>query len=421
MNLAKQTPWQRGLLVAAGIYAVLRLLIHFFTIPDILASTDLTIYLRAAQDLQAGQALYRVEELAGASNFQYAPAFALAYTPLLGLPLQTVVALLSFFYPLAFSLLFWRWDAIFRRLELDKVRKALWSLLPLALVYEVFWSDISYMNFYILLPLLATLLLEAILDENLPLGVLWLGLILPIKPFWAFPLLLPLVCRRWRYFLSLAAGGAGLYLFFCLLTGLVAGWEYAFGQYLAYAQFTLQISANFTWKLLANGDLLGYNHSIRQALTYFLGDGALTAGLAAALKVALFVPFLVSLYREWANPGSADRRLRQLDLFWGVYLVVFLGLDVVWELALGLVLCAVLWPSASRLGRIAMTSTFGLVALLDVWRLLTYLIGGDAIITPKGEMLTDPAVYFPLVLVQILVFYALWLVNRFRPARQVVA
>ncbi len=413
MPKSKPVSWQRIFLIVACGYACLRFTAHLIGLSSLVPYSDLPVYLRTAERLLAGQPLYHLKELASVSYFQYAPVFALYYTPMLSLPINLAALLLSLLYPITYALLFWRWNVILQHLQLEAARQVLWKLLPIILVYEVFWSDLAYLNLYTLIPLCATLLLEAILNKNLPLAILWLAIILPIKPFWAFPVLLPLLFKRWRFFFKLVAGGMIAYLALAVLAGVIVGWSYTFEQYMAYFDFLLHLSSNFSWRILAEGNLLGYNHSIKQVIVYFGGVSALSLGIAAILKGALLFPLALILFKEWKNPPVNESAIRQLNLFWGLYLAVFIWLDIVWEVALGWALCAYLWPFLTRRWeRLAIGATFGVMAMLDPWRLASFIAGGDHIVGARGEILTDPSAYAPLILAELLVFYGLWFKTR---------
>jgi len=55
-------------------------------------------------------------------------------------------------------------------------------LLPVWLVFAQFWSDLGYLNVYVLMALLATLFIDALLDERLGWSLVWVSIILQIKP-----------------------------------------------------------------------------------------------------------------------------------------------------------------------------------------------------------------------------------------------
>ena len=71
------------------------------------------------------------------------------------------------------------------------------------MLFTTFWNDLAYLNVYIFMALLATLLIDAILCERLGWSVLWASIILQIKPQWAFAVAVPLLLGRYRFFARL--------------------------------------------------------------------------------------------------------------------------------------------------------------------------------------------------------------------------
>ena len=133
------------------------------------------------------------------------------------------------------------------------------------------WDDFSYMNTYILIALFATFLIEAVLQENLVWASFWLGaVILPIKPHWAFALVLPLLLGRYRFFLKLLLGAALAYLIVAGITILAGGFDYGIRQYQDYFAFLSKLTRDYPW-WGPDRPFLGYNHSIMQIVLYLLG------------------------------------------------------------------------------------------------------------------------------------------------------
>ncbi|MBN1313216.1 MAG: DUF2029 domain-containing protein [Anaerolineae bacterium] len=416
-TLWADSKWYRCGVIAAALYATLRLLIHFVSLEWAVSLSDLAIYLLAAERAVAHQPLYLVSELATASSFQYAPVIAALFVPLLSLPEITVSILFSLFHVLIYILLIWRWDVILHRCGFAAERRTLWALLPLTLVYEVFWSDIGYLNVYILMPLLATLLLEAILEQKWMRATVWLSIILPIKPFWAFPILLPALFRRWKFLAAMVAAALAVYLATILLTCSLFSVDYGLQEYVAYFQFINQMSSAFAWRTLNAGLLLGYNHSLKQTFVYFLGASPFTLGLVTALKTLLLLPLAWTLFKLWRRPpGSVLPRV--LDLFFALYLGIFIWLDVVWEVALALVLLAWLWPRLKRVEKWVAGLAVIPLSLMDIWRLLSYLAFGDSIMTERGDILIDPSAYAPLILLELAALYGLTLLALWREEKE---
>src|SRR5262245_7673410 len=97
-----------------------------------------------------------------------------------------------------------------------------WTL-PVWLIFSGFWGDLGYLNIYILMALLATLLIDALLADDLLASVLWLSLILQTKPQWVFAAALPLLLGHYRFFFRLIGLAAVTYVGIAALTIAVVG------------------------------------------------------------------------------------------------------------------------------------------------------------------------------------------------------
>ncbi len=377
---------------------------------------DLQIYLNAAkhfylrQDLYLKGSLERLEE-----HYPYAPPFAMVFMPFLLLSPVAVSVVHTLLHVVAYGLLYVRWAAIFRRYELGTAAEKLaWSL-PLWLVFSSFWTDLGYLNIYIIMALFGTLFIEAILDEHLGRALLWLSVIAQIKPHWTFAIAVPLLMGRWRFFWRLVGRAAVVYLLVAGTTILVAGPAYGLQQYADYVGFLSRLSRDFPWRG-PDKPFLGYNHSIKQIVVYLLGVSPATLRLATLIKAVLLMPLVVVVLRHlWWRYGRGQEGLSArlaLDLAFLLYLGAFIWLDMVWELSLGVAIYPYLLGTTSdRRIRYGLSAAFLPYALLDPVRTFSFLIGGMRVILPGPYVATDPAIYFPLIMVSILAFYA-WLVVR---------
>src|SRR6266508_6582706 len=162
----------RVLLILAIVYAVLRLAIQIFLFADALSpeavaqgvqvSADLQqSYIASAQHFQAREDLYMKGSLEHVeAHYLYSPAFAFFFGPILLLPLQILLPLLIVIHIAAYALFYIWWDRIFQRNNLPKISRQWALLLPVFLVFSPFWDDLSYMNTYILIALVATFLID---------------------------------------------------------------------------------------------------------------------------------------------------------------------------------------------------------------------------------------------------------------------
>ncbi len=403
----------RILVIAAAAYALLRLMIHAVFLVGVLQGGsegyDLQLYMDAAGNLWAGRPLYPEGRLDYVEFYQYAPSYALVFTPFLWLPLPAVMVILTLLHIAAYILLYQQWGRIFQRLQLHRAGEVLaWSL-PLWLVFSQFWADLGYLNIYVFMALLATLLIEAVLDEKLGQALLWLSIILQTKPQWAFAAAVPLLTGRWRFAVRLILLAVVAYALIVGIVMLAAGPAYGLRQYEDYFRFLINMRSNLVWRG-PDAPFLGYDHSITQIVVYLLGVSPDTLRLATLIKLLLLLPLAAASLRcvqAWCRSGPADPRL-SLDLAFALYLAAFIWLDVVWEVTYSIVIFTYLLATLERRGeRVLAWAVFLPYAFLDLWQVLSVAVFGFDVIVPGPFILTDPAIYIPLVMIVILTFYAL--------------
>jgi len=412
----------RVLLTIAVVYVALRLAAHAVylitllapeTLPGWVGATepmvpvDLQAYLDAAANFAQRQPLYHagaIDQLEGL--YQYSPAFALAFIPFLRLSPVGVAIIHTTLHILAYAALFILWYGIFRRLELWRAADMMILTLPVWLIFSAFWSDLGYLNVYIIMALLATLLIDAVLQERLGLAVLWVTVIIAIKPMWAFAAAVPLFSGSRKFFWKLAILvilAQVIVVFSVMLSG---GMVYTGQQYAQYLRFLAQLGREFPWRGPESG-FLGYNHSIRQTVLFILGSTSTTWWLATAIKWIILAPLIVILARSLRHKGLVAR-IERLELVFLLYLGVFIWLDMVWEASLGIaVFVYLLSTEHSRVGRALIWGTFIPYTLIDFWQLASYLALGEAAMVPGPYFITDPSIYLPIVMLVILLFYVI--------------
>ncbi len=428
MNIIRQC-WAesrtyRILLIAAIVYAGFRLVIQIYLFSDALqpeaiaqggqVGTDLQrSYIPAAQHFRAQEDLY----LSGSLEilelyFQYSPAFAFFFGPLLLLPLKLLVPLLVLLHIAAYWLFYVWWHRIFQRNNIEKATKMWAWILPLFLVFSVFWDDLAYMNIYLITALFATLLIDAILQENLRWSIFWIAVILPIKPQWAFAVALPLLLGRNRFFLKLIAGTIITYLLIAAITILAGGVSYGIQQYKDYFEFLGRLSRDFPWRG-PERPFLGYNHSVAQIIVYYFGVSPTNMHIATILKLVLLAPLgWVGFKFLRSSQGKPPSEIPEtaIALAFALYLGAFIWLDMVWELTLGIVIFTYLLATTEEKWIKTLSwILFAPYALLDVWRLASYIIFGDRILYEGAYVLTDPIIYVPWIMITLLVMYFLLL------------
>ncbi len=417
----------RVLLILAIIYAILLLALQIFlfaeaTRPEAIAAETLVSpdlqesYIASAQHFQAREDLYLKGSLENvAAHYLYSPAFAFFFSPILLLPLQSLLPLMMIIHVAAYVLLYIWWAQIFEQSNMFHVARQWARILPIYLVFSVFWDDLALMNTYILVALFATFLIEAILYEKLGWASFWLGaVILPFKPQWAFALALPLLLGRYRFFFKLLAGAALAYLLVAGITIVAGGFDYGIRQYQDYFAFLARLTRDYPW-WGPDKPFLGYNHSIMQIVLYWWGISAANMRLATIIKLILLVPLgwiSLKFLREPIKKAGSEVPATALALIFVFYLGAFIWLDMVWELSLGIVIFAYLLATARRKPtQILLWILFGLYALIDVWRLISYIALGDRSLSQGTYVITDPLTYIPWIMMTLLAFYALLLLK----------
>src|SRR5574339_950988 len=139
-------------------------------------ANDLQIYLDAGGRFLQRQDLY-IAPRADFGLFAYSPAFAMLSGLLTFLPYKLVWVFDALLHILAYGLLYWRWFLIFRRQGLGSSAEQLIRLFPLWIVFTGLLYEIAYMNIYIFMALIATLLLEALLNQQAGKAILWLSIL----------------------------------------------------------------------------------------------------------------------------------------------------------------------------------------------------------------------------------------------------
>lgn len=375
---------------------------------------DLQVYLDAARHFQEKQDLYLDSLELIEYHFPYPPAYAMAFTLFLWLSPTGASIIHTLLHIIAYVALYVCWSRIFHQTGLDQANKKMASTLPVWLIFPVFWSDLGYLNIYIIMALLSTLLIHAVLNEYLSWSLVWLSLILQTKPMWAFAAAVPLLLGRYRFFFKLVALAIPVYVAIAGVTILVAGPSYGWEQYTDYAHLLARLGDNFPWRELDNR-FLGYNHSIKQIIIYLLGEAKVTKCLANGIKTLLLLPLLViSLRCIFQSPHHVGQKISQvsLEIAFVLYLGAFIWLDIVWEVSLGIVVFTYLLATLEQQwSRALVWGTFLLYTLVDPLRTLGAILTlfGLNTILPGPYITTDFSMYFPIVMVVILAFYGLLL------------
>lgn len=384
-----------------------------------LISNDLQVYLAAANRLLNQQDLYLQDALDVIIVYQYAPSFALLFSAFLGLPFSVIAILHSLVNISCYVLLYFWWGRIFHRMGLTKANEMLAWTLPLWALFATFWVDLFYLNIYVITAFVCTLLIEAVLEEHLGWSVLWLAIILQTKPYLAFPLAIPVILGRPRFFFKLLGLTVAVYVGIVAATSVAVGWDYGWPQHVDYVRFLGEMTANFPWRG-PGSDFLGYNHSILQITYYLLGITPQIALLATLIKVLLLIPLAIVCLRHFFRPaGCPGREVPRLalTLALALYTGAFIWLDIMWELTLGIAIFAFLLTTLkNRTAKIWMWVVFLPYVLLDFWQVMSFIVLGQNAFNADAYIWTDPSIYIPIVMIVTLAFYVvlvrqLWLIQ----------
>ncbi len=185
--------------------------LEILTFEDTPPANDLKIYLEAGERFLRRENLY-IAPRPDFGLYAYSPLFAVLMSLLTYLPYKVLWIIDAILHIIIYWALYWRWYIIFRRQELNAAAEALVRLFPLWLIFTGLLYEIAYMNIYIFMAFIATLLLEAMLYQQTGKAILWLTVLLLIKPQWAFALGIPFLLSQWRFLGKVISGSILAYL-----------------------------------------------------------------------------------------------------------------------------------------------------------------------------------------------------------------
>ena len=375
---------------------------------DVPPANDLRIYLDAGHRFLQHENLYMAPR-ADFGLYAYSPAFAVVPALLTFLPYKLVWIVDALLHLMVYWLIYWRWYNIFRQQKLNAAAEALARLFPLWIIFTGLLYEIAYMNIYIFMAFLATLLIEAMLYQQTEKAILWLTLLLLIKPQWAFALGIPLLLRQWRFLLK-AVGGALLAYFAVLgIMALFTG-SYTLQQYREYFLFLQSIPYTFPWNTMSKDGHLGYNNSLMQLIVFFTNRAPYSAILTTVIKIFLSLP-LIGIYWRYHQKAREANPSFIFEWTFALYLLAFLWLDVDTELTFGIVIFTYLWatlPSQSL--KLFTGLVFLPYALTHIWITVTSLV---SFLLPLPDVIIDPSLFIPFILIAMLGLYGMviWQLN----------
>lgn len=411
-----KSKWYRVALTAAILWFVLRFAVQVIyasgMMPELTGEDglpmDIPVYLGAAQKFIEGQNLYPQDLSDSTFHYPYSPPFAMLSTFLLLFSPRVIAIGGTCLCVGIYALLYWRWMKIFERLSLPGVVEKMAYTLPVWLVFSAFWGLVAYLNIGIFVALVATLLVEGILQERLKWSAALAAFLLASKIMWLFPLGLPLLVGRRKFFLQLLGPTALFYAGLVGVSMLVAGPGYILQQYADYVVHLQRIASEFPWHVRDAIPFLGYNHSIKQVFVFLLGEHSWVLGLATLVKILILLPFGLLCWRLLRTPPEQDFHTLKLTLVFCLYLAAFIWLDIVWEVLLGVAIFPFVLTILDKTWQKWLAwSLFLLYAFVDLIQFLSYMIGGDSLVVMQGAyVLSDPSLHLPMTMLVILMFYA---------------
>jgi hypothetical protein len=411
-----KSKWYRVALVAAILWFVLRFAVQVIyasgMMPELTGEDglpmDVPVYLAGAQKLMAGQDLYPQDLSDSTFHYPYSPPFAMLSTVLLLFSPQAVAIGGTFLSVVIYVLLYVKWMQIFERLSLPGVVEKMALTLPVWLIFSAFWGLVAYLNIGIFVALVATLLLEGILQERLKWSAALATFLLISKLMWLFPLGLPLLVGRRKFFFRLLGLTALFYAGLVGVSMLVAGPGYILQQYADYIVHLQRIASEFPWHVRDTIPFLGYNHSIKQVFVFLLGTHPWVLGLATLVKILMLLPFGLLCWRLLRTPPAQDSHALKLALVFCLYLAAFIWLDIVWEVLLGIAVFPFVLSILEKTWHKRLAwGIFLLYAFVDMIQFFSYVFGGDSLVVMQGAyVLSDPSLHLPLTMLVILMFYA---------------
>jgi hypothetical protein len=232
---------------------------------------------------------------------------------------------------------------------------------------------------------------------------------------WAFAAAVPLLlghAKDYRFFAKLILWSLGGYVLLAGITFLVGGPAYIYRQYQDYIQLLLRLGNDFPWRGPDSG-FMGYNHSMKQIIAYYVGKSASTLRLATLIKVILLVPLVAFAIKTIFKPKQQRPLPETLEIAFLFYLGAFIWLDILWEAFLSIAIFTYLISvSENKTLRGVIYAVFLPYALLDIYRVVLYVANTPMV--QDSYLLWDFSIFVPIIMIVIVTFYAILLVKVFR-------
>lgn len=346
--------------------------------------SDLVTYLDAADAIRNQTPVYELDGWEDVMAYHYHPAFALALSPFAGLPFRIVSVLWLGVLVAAYLGAIRVWYRVLEHLSPDS-RPTYIIWLPMTLLFSEWYANLLYGNIAGVLFFLSGLLSLYIVQQKPRQAGLVALLIVLLKPQWLFPLLLPMVFRRWRFFLTLAAYVVVGYVLVSLIFVGLMGAEYGLDTLRDYFKFLTVLNDVYPWtgKTLAFEDM---NHSWRQIFLSYFGFQDWISYASEGMKVLMagLVGWLA--FKAWRQKIGLGSELAFCFLGLG-YLLAMALLAQLWELLAGIVFFLYL-QSVNDRGVRRFSLLFLVYALYELIAIVSFATGVEWLFLPTSIPLT---------------------------------
>jgi Glycosyltransferase family 87 len=363
--------------------------------------SDIVTYRDAAHALSQRQDLYEINGWEDEMTFHYHPTFALGVSVMDSLSMRVFSVLWLLLNVSAYLGAIYVWYRILMLLDLPPVMDAYKTWLPLTIVFTEWFVNLAYGNIASLLMLFSGLVVWAFVKDRPHLASLAALPLALFKPQWLFPLLLPIVFRKWRFFLLMVSGLLVLYVMASGLYLLAVGRDYGQDSLEDYYTFIQQGGRDYPWEMGTKA-FDEMNHSWEQIFLSYFGEqtwtGAATLIAKGLLLAILGGLILLAWQRDVTLSGSPELVL----WFTGLgYLVALSLLPQLWEVLNSVVfflfIRSVKNPFIRRVSLLYLVYAFYEVAFI-----VGYATGIDLLILPQSIPLT----MLTLLLVYVILAYS---------------
>lgn len=384
-------------------FGVAMLVLPDFERDEVEEWSDIDVYLDAAEAVREGESPYVLDEWDDSMVYFYHPAFALICVPLTVLPFRLLSLLWVAAQVAAYLGALAVWDRVLVRLEWAEGVRAYRRWLPLALLFSEWYTNLFYGNVVSTLLLLSGLMTLGMVADRPRLTGVAGALVLVAKPQWLFPLMLPVIFRRWRFLWRALIVLAVVYGLLNVAFVVITGPSYGLDTLREYPEFLTTLSDNYPWAMNTHR-FENMNHSWQQIYHSYFGDQGWLGPLTAVTKlVMLALPGLLIL-RAWRQRVTMDSRPALVLWFAGLsYLSAMAMLAQLWEVMGSIVFFLVIQAAADR--RVRHWSWLYLVyATFELQALISGITGWEWAFLPQ----TLPFTMMTLLLLYVILLYLVY-------------